>query len=195
MRGTLRDLTMNRDGTQNITVTVRADFRDMFDQLSGKDLDVDIKQHREKRSKSANAYFHVLVNKIAGETNESDEAVKTRLVLEYGTIAKDEDGMNIGFKLPASVDVSKIYPYTRLFDQRTENGRLFNCYLVLKPTHEMDTKEMARLIDGAIQEAKELGIETDTPETIARYQKEWAQYEQRHGSGGSNGTNDGNQNG
>ena len=180
MRGTLRDLTMNRDGTQNITVTVQADFREKFDQLNGKDLDIEIKQHREIRSKSANAYFHVLVNKIAAETFGSDDAIKAHLVVKYGAIKKDEDGMNVGFKLPASVDVSSIYAYTRLFDQRTENGKLFNCYLVYKPTHEMDTKEMARLIDGAIEEAKELGIETDTPETIARYQEEWARYEQQH---------------
>lgn len=113
MRGKLRDLTMNRDGTQNITVTVSADFREKFDQLSDKDLDIEIKQHREKRSKNANAYFHVLVNKIAGETGEADDAVKTRLVIEYGVVARDEDGLVIGFKLPASVDVSKIYPYNR----------------------------------------------------------------------------------
>ena len=187
MIGKLRDLTMNRDGTQNITVTVQADFREKFDQLADKELDIEIKQHREKRSKNANAYFHVLVNKIAGELNEADETVKTRLVIEYGTVARDEDGMIIGFKLPATVNVSKIYPYTRRFDQRTENGKLFNCYLVLKATHDMDSKEMAHLIDGAISEAKELGIETDTPETLARYQQEWAQYEQRYAKGEQNG--------
>lgn len=174
MRGKLRDLTMNRDRTQNITVTVAADFREKFDQLKDKELDIEIKPHREKRSKSANAYFHVLVNKIAGETGESDEAVKTRLVIDYGTVARDENGMAIGFKLPASVDVSKIYPYTRMFDRRTEKGKLFSCYLVLKATHDMDSKEMARLIDGTIEEAKELGIETDTPETLARYKEEWS---------------------
>lgn len=180
MKGRLRDLTMNPDRSFNVTVTVQTDFRDTFDRLKDKDLDIEIKQHREKRSKSANAYFHVLVNKIAAELNEADETVKTRLVIEYGVVAKDEDGLTIGFKLPSKVDVSKIYPYTRLFDQRTENGRIFNCYLVLKPTHEMDTKEMARLIDGTIREAKELGIETDTPETLARYQAEWAAYEAAH---------------
>lgn len=185
MRGKLRDLTMNRDGTQNITVTVQTDFRDQFDQLNGKDLDIEIKQHREKRSKSANAYFHVLVNKIAGELNQSDESVKTRLVIEYGIVARDEDGLVIGFKLPATVNVSKIYPYTRMFDQRVEGGKTFNCYLVLKPTHEMDTKEMARLIDGAIEEAKELGIETDTPEQLERYRQQWEAYERQHPSNGT----------
>ena len=33
---------------------------------------------------------------------------------------------------------------------------------------------MARLIDGAIAEAKELGIETDTPEQIERYKEAWS---------------------
>ena len=111
---------------------------------------------------------------IAGELNESDEAVKTRLVIEYGTIARDEDGMVIGFKLPATVNVSKIYPYTRRFDQRTENGKLFNCYLVMKATHDMDTKEMANLLDGVVYEAKELNIETESDYDRERMLEEWA---------------------
>lgn len=38
----------------------------------------------------------------------------------------------------------------------------------------MDTKEFSHLIDGAIEEAKSLGIETDTPEMLARYKEEWS---------------------
>ena len=38
----------------------------------------------------------------------------------------------------------------------------------------MDTKEFAHLVDGAITEAKELGIQTDTPEMVARYKEEWS---------------------
>ena len=180
MRGVLKDMAICLDWRQQITVIVKADFREQFDALSGKDLDIEIKQHREKRSKSANAYFHVLVNKIAAETFETDEEVKTRLVCDYGTVAKDPDGMSIGFKLPANVDVRTVNRYTRRFDTRIENGREFACYLLLKPTHEMNTKEMSRLIDGAIMEAKELGIETDTPEQLARYKMEWEAYEQEH---------------
>lgn len=172
---------MNPDRTFNVTVTVQTDFREKFDQLKDKDLDIEIKQHREIRSKNANAYFHVLVNKIANETGESDDAVKVRLVTDYGVVDRSEDGLVLGFKLPASVPPERIYKYTRYLETRTENGKLFKCYLVLKETHEMDTKEMARLIDGAISEAKELGIETDTPETLARYRAEWEAYEQKHG--------------
>ena len=103
MIGRLRDLTMNPDRSFNVTITVKKDFREKFDQLKDKDLDIEIKQHREIRSKNANAYFHVLVNKIANETMESDEAVKVRLVTEYGVVDRTETDWCWGssFRLPS----------------------------------------------------------------------------------------------
>lgn len=174
MRGRLIDLSIGLNRKQRITVEVDQDFREKFDQLKDVELDVEIKKHRNRRSLSANAYFHVLVNKIAAERGGSVEATKESLVVEYGALATDDDGITVGFKLPVSVDVSTIYPYVKCFDTREENGRLFNCYLVYKQTHLMDSKEMARLIDGAIEVAHELGIETDTPDQIARFKDIWS---------------------
>ena len=170
MRGRLLDLSIGINRKQRVTIELDRDFREDFDRLQGQELDVEIKKHRAKRSKNANAYFHVLVNAIAAETGESDDAVKTRLVVQYGALDKDADGLTVGFKLPASVDAAKLYPYVKCFDTRVENGRTFKCYLVYKQTRLMDTKEMARLIDGAVQVAKELNIDTDTPEERARWQ-------------------------
>lgn len=173
MRGRLVDLAIGMNRKQRITVELDRDFLAEYEKLRDLELDITIKRHRERRSLDANAYFHVLVNKIAQETGESDDAVKRRLVVAYGAVDTDEDGLKIGFKLPAGVDVGKIYPYVRCFDTREENGKLFKCYLVYKHTSDMDTKEMARLIDGAISEARELGISTDTPEELARYKEDW----------------------
>lgn len=173
MKGRLIDFSIGINHKQRITVEVDGDFRDKYDELKNADISVEIKKYREIRSKSANAYFHVLVNKIAAERGGKDDDVKRELVLDYGAIARDADGLTVGFKLPASVDVDTIYPYVKCFDTRTENGKVFNCYLVYKQTHFMDSKEMARLIDGAIEAAKELGIETDTPEQLAQFKKEW----------------------
>lgn len=174
MIGRLKDLTFGRNGEQLITVTVQTDFRERFDELKDHDVYIEIRRYRKRRSLSANAYFHVLVNKIAERLGTGNEEVKTRLVCEYGVLATDNDGRTVGFKLPASVDVGTIYPYVKCFDTREENGTLFNCYLVYKQTHLMDSKEMSRLIDGAIYEARNLGIETDTPEQLALYKQEWA---------------------
>lgn len=173
MIGRLIDIAFGVNRKQRITIEVDKDFRYDFDRLKDVEIDIEIRKHYEKRSKSANAYFHVLVNKIAIETGNSDDNVKKQLVLDYGVIARDEDGLTVGFKLPSSVDVDTIYPYVKCFDTRIENGKTFKCYLVYKQTHLMDSKEMARLIDGAITEAQELGIETDTPEQLASYKKEW----------------------
>ena len=179
MRGRLKDLTFGAHGEQHITITVTRDFREDFDALKGGDVNVSIKKWREPRSKDANAYFHVLVNKIAealslgdGES-PSDDEIKRRLVVQYGTIAKDENGNVLGAMLPEGAEINEFYPYTRWYKSIEMDGRQYDCYLLYKRTHTLDSKEMSRLIDGAVQEARALGIDTDTPEQIARYKEEW----------------------
>lgn len=169
MKGRIIDFSMSFGGKQRVTLELDTDFREGYEALKEAVLQIVIKKWRAKRSKDANAYFHVLVNEIAAARGLSDDEVKVDLVTQYGTYARDDDGMIVGFKLPASVDVSTIYPYTRMYKQVEEGGKTFNCYLVYKQTRLMDTKEMAHLIDGAIQVAQELGIDTDTPEQKARY--------------------------
>lgn len=143
--------------------------------VPGKKYVAEIKEFRKKRSLDANAYFHLLVGKIADAMHMGFEEVKTNLVTEYGTVERDDDGMKVGFKLPVSVDVSRIYRYVKCFDTRTEGGVTFNCYIVFKQTHLMDSKEMSRLIEGTVQEAQSLGIETLTPDELARMNLEWGE--------------------
>ena len=101
--------------------------------------------------------------------NENPEVMKIVLLK-----ARDKDGKPVGLKLPPTVDPSDFYPYVRLYETRQENGKDYSCYFVYKESHKMDSKEFARLVDGAIEEAKELGIQTDTPEQLARYKEEWS---------------------
>ena len=163
------DFSTGYNRKQRVTIELDSDFREGFDTLRQVDVEVSIKKWRAKRSKDANAYFHLLVNEIAAAKGLTDDEVKIDLVTSYGTYARDEDGMIVGFKLPASVDASSIYPYTRMYKEVEEGGKIFKCYLVYKQTRLMDSAEMAHLIDGAIREAQELGIDTDTPEMKSRY--------------------------
>ena len=169
MKGRIIDFSMSFGGKQRVTLELDTDFREGYEALKEAVLEIVIKKWRAKRSRDQNAYFHLLVNEIAIARGLSDDQVKVDLVTQYGAYARDGDGMIVGFKLPASVDVSTIYPYTRMYKQVEEGGKTFNCYLVYKQTRLMDTKEMAHLIDGAIQVAQEFGIDTDTPEQKARY--------------------------
>ena len=64
MTGTLKDLTVNRDGTQNVTVTVTSDFTAAFDSLKGKEVSVEIKRAAKGRSRDANAFCWALCSEI-----------------------------------------------------------------------------------------------------------------------------------
>ena len=125
MKGRLIDLSLGMNRKQRVTVEVDSDFREEFDRLKDQQLSIEIKKYREKRSKDANAYFHVLVNKIAEAQGLGNDEVKKSMVIEYGALAKDDDGYTVGFKLPASVNIDTIYPYAKVFDVREENGRTF----------------------------------------------------------------------
>ena len=140
----------------------------------GKVFDCTIKEHKERRSLDANAYFHLLVNKIAEKMKLGADEVKVKMNLEYGTPAKEIDD-NVIVALPSVVAATKYYPYAKwVGDFTAKNGKAYSQYLLYKQTHTLDTAEMARLIDGVIQEAKDLGIETMNPlelENLAGYSK------------------------
>ena len=65
------------------------------------------------------------------------------------------------------------YIHLSLIGTGYANNKLFYHYAVLKHTHEFDTKEMSILIDGTVQEAKQLGIRTETPDEIERMKSLW----------------------
>lgn len=64
MTGKLRDLTVNRDGTQNVTVTVSSDFTKTFDRLKDSPVTVEIKKASKGRSIEANSFCWALCDLI-----------------------------------------------------------------------------------------------------------------------------------
>lgn len=135
-------------------------------QINQKPYMVIIKPYKKQRSLDANAYFHVLVDKIAKAAKLSAEDVKVKMNLDYGTIAEDEKGLKVGFKVLKEVPITKFVKYAKPIGEVIENGKVFVKYLIHKETHTLTTDEMAHLIDGVVQEAKMLGIETLTPMEI-----------------------------
>jgi uncharacterized protein YjiK len=65
------------------------------------------------------------------------------------------------------------YLHTSCVKISEENGKEVYFYKVYRGTHTYDTKEMAKLIDGTIQECKNVGIETATSDEIAHMQMLW----------------------
>ena len=133
----------------------------------------EVKEYKEKRSNDANAYFHVLVNKLARYINISDKEMKIRMNLQYGTIAKDENGNSVGVKIPKGTDITQFYDYAKWFGECEENGIKFDKYLFYKQTHTLNTKEMSQLINGVVEECRERGIETKTQSEINSLLESW----------------------
>ncbi len=178
IKATFKDLS---NGVQGTTLALQIDKDSVFNlrrafnekELDG-ELSVEIKKWRNTRSLNANAYFHTLVNKIAEKLNASDSEVKIRLNLEYGKPAVDNGGNPVVIKLPKEVDIKQFYTYSKwIADKEEPSGIETSYYMLYKQTHTLDTKEMARLIDGTIQEAEELGIETLDNLQINRIKESW----------------------
>lgn len=135
--------------------------------LKGKTIRADLKEWKERRSLNANAYFHVLAHEIARTVGISDEEAKSSLVKEYGALKRNADGSTCGLMIPNPQRPENLgVKYAKWFDVRLIDGKLMDCYLVYEETHNLDTSQMAKLIDGAVTTAKSLGIETMTPEEL-----------------------------
>ena len=57
MIGRLKDITFARTGEQIVSFSTKSDFTEEFDSLKDHDIDVEIKRHRQKRSRDANSYL------------------------------------------------------------------------------------------------------------------------------------------
>lgn len=146
----------------------------IVDNMSDLDLDITVKRYKAKRTLTANAYFHVLCNEIARAVKSSDQEVKSGLVKDYGVPDRDEDGNLIYVILPKACPPERIDPYLVPI---ARDGKMVT-YLAYKHTHEMNTSEFSRVVDAAVTEAKELGIETLPPDELRRL---YAQVDEVHG--------------
>lgn len=142
----------------------------------------EVKEHREKRSLSQNAYFHVLVAQIAKVVGSSNTEVKNALIAEYGVYDADMGHVIVKDSVPyQKLEHLHLKPSTKT--QVMANGELYRVYYVMRGTHTYNTAEMTRILDAAVEEAKQLGIETLPPEELMRMKQraERAQENKTHG--------------
>ncbi|MEG2189502.1 MAG: hypothetical protein RRY08_06680, partial [Christensenella sp.] len=59
-----------------------------------------------------------------------------------------------------------IWKHSAFIGTGVVGNRMFSHYRTIKGSSEYDKKEMSRLIDGIVYEAKQLGIETFPPQKI-----------------------------
>lgn len=126
-----------------------------------KDLEkkFEVKEYRQKRSLNANAYCWALIGEIADIMRKSKEDIYLAMLRDYG--------QSEIISVRSDIDINGYFKYYEKFGTGTVNGKEFTHYKVYKGSSEFDTREMSIFIDGVIQEAQALGIQTLTPTQIA----------------------------
>lgn len=131
--------------------------------LKGAELDLTAVKHREKRSLDSNAYLWVLCDKIAKKVGTDRESVYVMELERYGQF---ED---VSIRTDAVEEFRRHFKYT---DARY-TGDGWTVVRVFYGSSGYNTKEMSELIDGVVSDAEDLGIETMTPDEIARMKAMW----------------------
>ena len=153
------------NGDLKIVLTAPRTSVKQFDSLpKGKELAVQIKEYRKKRSLDANALLWVMCDQIAQKIDSSKEEVYRRFIKDYGVFEV----------LPIKAEVVEGFK-----DKWQKNGLGWFCedmdgcklegykrLMVYFGSSSYDTKEMARVLNHVIEEAQSLGISTMTPAEI-----------------------------
>lgn len=173
LRITNANLLQGFDGALQLVFNIDGRFREQAKQTvstalerlrQGAEVGVMVERIKRRRSSDANAYFHVLCSKIAEKIGLSMDEVKSNMVVNYGAPMYE-------VSIPSDADISAMWAYSRFIGEN--NGKAQ--YWLYKQTHTLNSGEMARLINGTIQEAQQLGIDTITPKELEEMERKWTE--------------------
>lgn len=147
-----------------VTLDVAGDFRPLYDKFKGVDVELSIDKYHPARSLSANAYLWKLCSDIANRVNSTKEDVYRREIREVGEYTP------LPIKEEAVDEFSRIWAAhgTGWFVEVIDDSKLPGYKLVFayQGSSTYDTRQMSRLLDNTIQDAKSLGLEVRPKEEI-----------------------------
>jgi len=123
--------------------------------------DLEITKHKKRRSLNANNYFWAMVGAIANNLGQNKEEIHLMLLKRYGVSEM--------IAVKEGIDVNMFAKYC----EKSGNRNGWDYWKLYKGSSEMNTKEMAILLEGTIDEARLLGIETLDNESIKSMEEEW----------------------
>lgn len=129
--------------------------------LTGQDTEkqYEVKEVRRRRSLTQNAYYWVMLNKLARKLGMSDRQVHFHMLRDYGVCDV--------FSILEEVPVASYFKYYEIIGKGTVNGKTFKHVRVYKGSSQMDSAEFSRLIDGMRDECVQQGIDVATKQEIA----------------------------
>ena len=183
MEGRLTGFSLNRDGSQNVTVTVAGDFGDAYDELKDVPVEIEIKKAQKHRSMEANRYAWVLIDQIAAKQHLKKSEVYRNAIRDIGGVSRP--GMARTEDLPIirrEWERLGLGNQVEVVDEEPETG--WSSIRLYFGSSTYDSAQMSQLLDSLIQDAESLGIPTITPKEEERMLGKWGKkYEQKHPSG------------
>ena len=150
--------------------------------ITGKLLRLKVVLFKKKRSLNANGYAWELMQQIAQHPSikSTKEEIYEIALRDEGVPEEDENGY-ITIEIPAQANINKIPGHWRRISTETktalEDGEikkyLYSKYINIKGSSQYNTQEMSVLIDYLVEQARDLGIDTMTPDEIARLKSLW----------------------
>lgn len=167
-RGHIVDISRDwKTGRFRVTFESMEDISKQLESITDKLLTITAKIFRNKRSRDANSYSWVLMQKIAEDQHTDKWSVYLEMLGRYGAFTHI-------IVRPGVVDrVVSEWRTVKNLGEVTVSGQTgiqLQCYF---GSSTYDTKEMSVFIEGIVSECHELGIETATPEELDRMKKEW----------------------
>lgn len=119
----------------------------------------EIKEKKQKRSLTANAYYWSLVNQLSTVLRLNNDECHFLMLQRYGQYEV--------ISVLSDIDLHGYFKYYKEIGHGTVEGKDFCHYKIYKGSSQMNSKEFSVLLDGLISECEEQGIVTLTPSEIA----------------------------
>jgi len=161
----------HKNNLDYITLTTEEDSLEKWEKLLGKELDVDLRIHRDKKSLGQNNYYWAICKALADRHRTTKEEVHDLMVETYG---------NFFYMAIPKSEVPKIARLFKMVKDRgdivltTESGNKVECKQMqcYKSTKEYNSEEFSILLQGAIDTAVNEGIDVEKLKELKEY-KEW----------------------
>lgn len=134
--------------------------------------DLEVKEHRKKRSLDANAYAWVLINKIADALRITPKEIYRQAIQNVGgnyEILPVKEEAAEHFKQVWEAQ-GLGWPCVDMGKSKIDGYRNLRAYY---GSSTYDTRQMSQLIDNLVQDCKALDIETLTPDKLALMMEDW----------------------
>ena len=137
--------------------------------LDGKDLDVELKEHREHRSKDANALLWACISDIQKALDDRQTTIKESTWDIYLRMLKRYGKYTFILVKPEAVDaVKKQWREAEVYQEYEVNGTEAVQMVCYYGSSTYDSKEMSRLLEGVLSEMDEMGLQRPATGAIKR---------------------------